>query len=207
MNHYPSRPKSSIVQRGRGRCFGWMPVAAVLVGTAACATSVRNAAPDSDGRQRCAIGTYDITAIEANSLFGLERASGSITGTGGSMRFSIKADGTWRLFDNGSENMRLAGGPITAQLSAQGAVEGRYESDGAGMDLHPHTLRPASHSFACRSSARPVSRCPTSAPRSMPDGRASITCDGDAATMTSAPSAGPTVTVTLRPLPGQEGGS
>jgi len=201
MTPYPSSPKSSIVRR-IGRCFGWLPVAVVVVGTAACA----DAAPAITGRHPCAIGTYEITAIEANSLFGLEGAGDTITGTGGSMRFSIDADGTWRLFDNGSENMRLTGGPITAQFSAKGAVEGRYESDG---DDWTFTRERSTGAAFLRLPIVGTTRIPLSdaGPSLMPDGRASITCDGDGATMTSAPSSAPTITVTLRSLTGQEGGS
>lgn len=201
MNPYPSSPKSSIVRR-IGRRFGWVAVAAVLAGTAACA----DAAPAMNGRHPCAIGTYEITAIEATSLFGLEGAGDTITGTGGSMRFSIDADGTWRLFDNGSENMRLTGGPITAQLSAHGAVEGRYESDG---DEWTFTRERSTGTAFLRLPIVGTTRIPLSDAGAslMPDGRASITCNGDAVTMTSAPSSGPTIIVTLRSLPGQEGGS
>jgi hypothetical protein len=201
MNPHPSSHKSSIVQR-IGRCFGWLPVAAVVAGTAACA----DAAPATNGRRPCAIGTYEITAIEATSLFGLERAGDTIAGTGGSMRFSIDVDGTWRLFDNGSENMRVTGGPITAQFAAKGAVEGRYESDG---DEWTFTRERSNGAAFLRLPIVGTTRIPLSDARAslMPDGRASITCNGDRATMTSTPSSGPTVTVTLRSLPGQEGGS
>lgn len=201
MNPYPSCPTSSIVQRV-GRCFGWLPVAAVLVGTAACA----DAAPAMNGRRPCAIGTYEVTAIEANSLFGLEGEAGTITGTGGSMRFSIGTDGTWRLFDDGSENMRVTGGPITAQLSARGTVEGRYESDGGEWTF---TRERSTGAALLRLPIVDTTRIPLSDAGAslMPDGRASITCNRDGATMTSTPSSGPTVTVTLRSLPGQEGGS
>jgi hypothetical protein len=201
MNPYPSSPKSSIVRRV-GRCFGWLPVAAVLVGTGACA----DAAPAMNGRFPCAIGTYEITAIEATSLFGLEGAGDTITGTGGSMRFRIDVDGTWRLFDNGSETMRFTGGPIPARFTAKGAVEGRYESDG---DEWTFTRERSTGAAFLRLPIVGTTRIPLSDAGAslMPDGRASITCNGDRATMTSTPSSGPTVTVTLRSLPGQEGGS
>ena len=172
---------------------GWVPVAAAIALAASCAAAVGDAAPSNGGPQPCAIGTYDVTTVEARSLFGLHRGS-TIRGSGGSMRLTIDADGSWRLFDDGSEEMRLAGGPLTARFTARGAVEGRYEPDGHGWAF-THTR--ATGAASLRLPFVGTTRIPLADVGSsmVPDGRASISCDGDTVTMTSTER--PAITLTL----------
>jgi hypothetical protein len=186
-------PHSLRPHRRLRRRLGWIPLGAALALSASCAAAVGDAAPSNDGPRPCAIGTYDVTTIEAHSLFGLERGS-TIRGSGGSMRLTIDADGSWRLFDDGSEEMRLAGGPLTARFTARGIVEGRYEPDGDGWAF-THTR--ATGAASLRLPFVGTTRIPLADVGSsmVPDGRASISCDGDTVTMTSTER--PAITLTL----------
>ena len=101
------------------------------------------------------------------------------------MRLTIDADGSWRLFDDGSEEMRLAGGPLTARFTARGVVEGRYEPDGDGWAFtHTRATGAASLRLPVVGTTR-IPLADVGASSMVPDGRASISCDGDTVTMTS----------------------
>jgi len=159
-------PHSLRPHRRLRRRLGWISLGAALALSASCAAAVGDAAPSNNGPRPCAIGTYDVTAIEAHSLFGLERGS-TIRGSGGSMRLTIDADGSWRLFDDGSEEMRLAGGPLTARFRLAGSsTVGTSPTVTAGRS--PTRGPPARRRFGFPSSGRPASRSPTWARRWFP---------------------------------------
>jgi hypothetical protein len=162
---------------------------ATMLTLAACGAST--AGGTSGGRaaqQDCAQGTFDVTSIETSTLLRLNVDDRGIRGTGGSLQLRLRSDGTWRLSDDGSDEMRIVAGPWTGGFSADGWVEGRYERSGNAWRF---THNRASGTASLRLHMLGDTEVPLRdmSPSIVPDGRASITCGSDGITLESRPDA------------------
>jgi hypothetical protein len=187
--HQPKRAKSS---RWVRRLRPVVPVAAIFT-LAGCGAA--NVGASSGGAQPCASGTLAVEQIRTASFPGLDLTSTTIRATGGNLELELRRDGTWRLSDDGSRSMRIEAGPFTARFTADGSIEGRYRRDGDVWEL--------THSSASGDArlTRPfvgATKIPLAGMQSslVPDGRTTITCEGDRVTIESRPAA---FSMTLRP--------
>jgi hypothetical protein len=176
--------RSPLTRRaGRPMLVATMLTLGACAGSTADVTSRERAA-----EQNCAIGTFDVTSIETSTLLGLEVDRRGIHGSGGSLQLRLRSNGTWRLSDDGSHEMRIVAGPFTAGFSADGWVEGRYQrSENAWSFTHTRASGAASLNLHTLG----VTQLPLAdmSPSVIPDGRASITCDSDLVTLESTPAA------------------
>ena len=162
---------------------------ATLLTLGACAASTADGASDERADpQSCVIGAFDITAIETSTLLELDLGDRGIHGTGGSLQLRLRPDGTWRLSDEGSDEMRIVAGPWTGGFSADGWVEGHYQRSGdAWRFIHSRASGTASLRLHMLADTQvPLADMSASI---VPDGRASITCDQDGVTLKSRPDA------------------
>ena len=168
---------------------------ATLLTLGACAASTADGASvERADLPSCAAGTFDITAIETSTLLELDLDDRGIHGTGGSLQLRLRPDGTWRLSDDGSDEMRIVAGPWRAGFSADGWVEGHYQRSG---DAWQFTHSRASGTASLRLHMLADTEVPLAdmSASIVPHGRASITCDPDGITLESRPDA---ISVSLR---------
>jgi hypothetical protein len=187
--HQPNRPRSS---RWTRRLRPVISVAAIVT-LAGCGTA--SAGASSRAARLCASGTFHVEEIRTQSFPGLDLTSATVRATGGSLQLELRRNGTWRLYDDGSEAMRIQAGPFTVRFTADGSIEGRYRRDGDAWEL---THSAASGDARLTLPIVGTTEMPLAGMESslVPDGHATIRCDGDRVTIESRPAA---VSMTLRP--------
>jgi hypothetical protein len=192
MQPNPHQTKRRRASRWTRRLQPVIPLAAIVT-LAGCGAA--NVGASSGGAQLCASGTLLVEEIRTTSFPGLDLSSAMVRATGGNLELELRRDGTWLLHDDGSDAMRIQAGPFTARFTADGAIEGRYRRNGYAWEL---THSSASGDARLTLPIVGATEIPLAGmqPSLVPDGRATITCDGDRVTIESRPAA---FSMTLRP--------
>jgi len=192
MQTHPHREKPARSSRWGRRLRPVIPVAAIVT-FAGCGAV--NVGASSDETRPCASGRFLVEQIRTTSFPGLDLTSSTIRATGGSLELELRRNGTWRLYDDGSDAMRIQAGPITARFTADGSIEGRYRPDGNAWEMS-HTRANGDARLTLPIIGATEMPLAGMKPSLVPDGRTSITCDGDRVTIESRHAA---VSMTVRP--------